>query len=67
MLAKPKYINNDNISLIVVINGPDATAGSIFKLFINKGTSAPAKVATISAIFIDKAVTKANDNPVVKS
>ena len=35
------------ISLLVVINGPVAIAGSIFLLFKNRGTKVPTKPATI--------------------
>lgn len=41
------------ISLIVVMNGPLATAGSIFNLYINKGNNAPAIVATNNDTVID--------------
>src|SRR5699024_454492 len=49
-VAKPKYINILIMSLIVVINGPLATAGSIFILFINIGMIAPINVPTVIAI-----------------
>lgn len=38
------------MSLIVVINGPLATAGSMFILFINNGIMEPTKVPTVIAI-----------------
>ena len=39
-----------NISLIVVINGPDATAGSTFILLKIKGTALPTKLAKVIAV-----------------
>ena len=41
------------------MNGPDATAGSIFNLVITKGIKAPKVVDIIKAITIDPAVTNA--------
>ena len=38
---------------MVVINGPDATAGSTFNLCIIKGINAPEIVATVSVAKID--------------
>ena len=45
------YINKPKISLVVVINGPVANAGSILNRFKVKGTKAPnieAKIITIN-------------------
>ena len=53
VVARPKYIKTDVMSFKVVINGPEATAGSIFNLFIKSGMSAPERVATISVTNID--------------
>lgn len=41
MVATPKYIIKASISFIVVINGPDADAGSIFNLLSISGTNVP--------------------------
>src|SRR5699024_11867757 len=53
VVARLKYIKTDVMSFKVVINGPEATAGSIFNLFIKSGISAPDKVATIKVTKID--------------
>lgn len=45
------------MSEIVVINGPDATAGSILNLSIIKGITAPNVVEMIKANQIDAEVT----------
>jgi len=46
-LAIQKYRRIPNISLLVVINGPVAMAGSIPRLFKNKGTKVPMSPATM--------------------
>lgn len=38
------------MSFNVVIKGPEATAGSIFKRSINRGIIAPDKVATVKVV-----------------
>ena|SRR5699024_5948459 len=46
-VAIPKYMRIDVKSFNVVINGPDATAGSILILSIINGIIAPDNVATV--------------------
>ena len=43
----------------VVMNGPEATAGSTFTLVINKGINEPKNVEIVNAINTDDAVTVA--------
>ena len=62
IVAIPKYISNDKISLIVVIKGPEATAGSTLNLLRIKGITVPAIVPIISVATKEEPTT----NPSVK-
>lgn len=50
IVAIPKYISNDKISLIVVMSGPEATAGSTLNLYKTSGMMVPASVPIINVI-----------------
>lgn len=59
-VAIEKYITNPNISLIVVINGPDAIAGSNLSLLIINGTIKPTAVEIVKVHKIDTPTMSAN-------
>ena len=47
-IAMPQQVITATKSSIVVINGPDATAGSIFSFFNKQGILTPTKLARVS-------------------
>ena len=57
MVTRLKYTSNPRMSIVVAMTGPDATAGSILKLFSAKGVKVPTIVAIVILINIARPTT----------